>query len=205
MASDTPIKPETEPTPMPDTPAAAAVAAAVPEEPALPPAVGVMETFMNLLRGIDKKVSALPSPEKIQAQWDKQNELYEKSIIGFKLEEESRQLLKIHIGDMADLRRVQKESNEKTEKLATAQDRLAETLEHINDNLKNGFALGTSVVKLFGKTTVVFLLAIVVLALVIVWVARLNIVHEDGKGHKTSITTSEAPAAPSVDFSAPHQ
>lgn len=161
MASDTSVKPE--------------VTGDVPG--------GVME----LLQRMDARISQLPSLERIEKQWAKQDELHERSHVNFKLEEESRALLKIHIGDMADLRKIQKESNEKTEKLSEAQSRLAESLEHINDSLKNGFDLGNSVVKLFGKITFVFLAAVVVLSLVIIWIARLDISRDDGHGGKLSI------------------
>lgn len=136
---------------------------------------------MELLQRMDARISQLPSLGRIEKQWAEQ------AHVNFKLEEESRALLKIHIGDMADLRKIQKESNEKTEKLSEAQSRLAESLEHINDSLKNGFDLANSVVKLFGKITFVFFAAVVVLSLVIIWIARLDISRDDGHGGKLSI------------------
>ena len=80
MAHDTPVNPEEK------TPAAEAVSSAVPDEPALGHAVGAMEVFMNLLRNIDKKVTH--NAEKIQEQWDRQKDLYDKSLASFAQEEE---------------------------------------------------------------------------------------------------------------------
>lgn len=161
-------------------------------------------TITALLENIHEGIKRSPTIEMVREQWSKQDAFQKEVLANSKLDEESRQLMKIHIGDMADLRRIQKDSNEKTEQLSNAQDRLADALEHINQSLTNGFVLGNAVVRLFGKITFVFLAAVVVLSLVIIWIAKLDASHEDGKGNKTSIgrraEVQELPLPPTVDF-----
>lgn len=163
------------------------------------PDIDAAEGIMALLRRVDAKVSSIPTAEEIRAHWAHQKELYAKSQEGWKLEEESRMLLRAHIEDMGGLKKMQASLSEQNAKLASTQERLATILENINDNLKNGFDLGASVVKLFGKIVLIFLASLIVLALVIVWIARIDITHEKGK---TQIRQRNY-EAPEIDFSGP--
>lgn len=165
----------------------------------------IEDEIMRLLNRIDSRISELPSADAIREHWAYQKELYLRSQEGWKLEEDSRNLLRAHIEDMSGLRKMQVVLAEQNGKLAATQDRLATILENINDNLKNGFELGASVVKLFGKIVFIFLASLVVLALVIVWIARIDISHEKGKTsiHHRMAEGNLDDKAPSVDFIGP--
>lgn len=92
-------------------------------------------------------------------------------------------LVQIH-GGLEKINRLsqsQVDLNEVTEKMVSSQNVLAETLKNINDNLQNGFKLGTDVVKLFGKIVLIFLFSLIVLSIVIVWIAKIDVSNSVGK------------------------
>lgn len=165
----------------------------------------INQEAIEMLRRIEARVSELPDAQEIKVHIKRQEELYHKSSEGWKLEEDSRNLLKAHIEDMNGLRKMHTALMEQTSKLSSTQDKLVIVLENINDNLKNGFELGTGVVKLFGKIVIIFLASLIVLSLVIVWVAKIDITHESGKTKITHQSTNEPAEAPKVDFEAPNK
>lgn len=151
------------------------------EEQQQNPIISALDRLAVVINRIDGKVSAVPTQEQLQQQWQIQLDLQRQLRERWQMEEDSRGLLRAHIQDMAEMRKQQAVSNEKTEKLSVAQDRLADALENINDSLKSGFELGSNVVKLFGKITLVFLAVVFALSLVIVWIAKMDISKDGGK------------------------
>lgn len=149
-----------------------------------------------ILRRLEGYCKNIPTKEEIYAHWAILKEISLKATEGWALEAESRLLLRTHIEDMRVMKELQTSSIKQTENLVTAQDRLATILDNISNNLENGFKLGTSVVKLFGKIVLVFLASLIILSLVIVWIARIDLSYEEGKG---SIRRSERAEWRTVD------
>lgn len=143
------------------------------------------DDVMSILKRIEGYVKGIPPKEEIYAHWAILKEVGLKSTEGWALEAESRLLLRNHIEDMRVMKELQTTSIRQTENLVAAQDRLATILDNISNNLENGFTLGASVIKLFGKITVVFLASLIILSLVIVWIARIDASYGDGKGSIT--------------------
>lgn len=183
MASDTPLKPEGIVTATTTTTAVETMIQTT-EEQSLPQSSFVNHAFEKIRMAIDRidtKIEAMPAASEVRAQWQTQLDLQKQLQERWALEEKSRDLINAHIGEMAQMRLRQLASDEKTEKLSIAQDRLADALEGMNDSLKSGFEMGSNVVKLFGRITLVFLVVVLALGLVIVWIAKMDISRDGGK------------------------
>lgn len=84
-----------------------------------------------------------------------------------------------HLNDLDELRNAQTDSTKKMGELASTQTALNSTLLSINSSLTDGFALGVKVVRLFGMVVMVFLVALVILSLVVIYIAHLTIDYKD--------------------------
>ena len=93
-------------------------------------------------------------------------------------EEKMKRVVK-HWADVDELKNASSDSTRKMGELAATQTTLNSTLLAINGSLKDGFELGVKAVRLFGMVVVVFLVALVILALIVVYVARISIDYKD--------------------------
>jgi hypothetical protein len=94
-----------------------------------------------------------------------------------------------HFETLSSLTQSQQSAIIQTEKLSEVQTRLASGVEALSESLDNGFKMGEHVVQLFGRVVFVFLAVVVILALVIIWIARLDVSYKDGNfgvGHPSS-------------------